>query len=426
MADLELEIPYGSGYQSAKIPERQLLAVVKPDQVEPLHDFVGAIREALQTPTGVRFFRSLMPWDTIAIVIDDKTRPVPNKELLHALLEELLFSGIKPENVKIVIATGVHSPCGREDLDRMLGPEIVDRFPPINHSASDDKELAYVAMIGEDKSFQLRINRSLAEAKIRILTGVISPHHAAGYSGGRKSILPGVASFENIKKQHGIRPDRIMIGKLTDNPFHTLAMEAAEKVGVHFIINVVLNHQGQVAKVVAGDLVRAWEEGVAFCDKVARVMVPECADIVVTSPGGYPRDINLWQSQKAISTAELIVKPGGVIVLVAECREGVGSQDLENWLKAASSPQEIIERFNQLGFTGGSRKAYYFARALQKVHLIVVSDRLSKDTLKGMLLTGAGSVKEGLEMARERIAGSPFISVLPSAPGLIVDVGRPC
>jgi nickel-dependent lactate racemase len=213
-----------------------------------------------------------------------------------------------------------------------------------------------------------------------------------------------------------------MLGKLNDNPFHSLAMEAAEKVGVNFIVNVVLNSKGEVAKVVAGDLVDAWSEGVAFCNKISKAILPDYSDIVITSPGGYPRDINLWQSQKAISTAELIVRPGGVIILVAECREGIGSEDLHQWLKTASRPQDIIERFNQIGFTGGSRKAYYFARALQKADIILVSDKLSKQDLKGMLLLGANSIKEALEIAKDRIGGFPSISILPYAPGLILEI----
>jgi nickel-dependent lactate racemase len=343
-------------------------------------------------------------------------------EILEVLIEELLVSKVMPKNIKIVVATGVHPPCTREDIDRMLGPGIANRFSIMNHSAWDEKNLIGLGPIRGKKTFQLQINKHVGEADVKILIGMISPHHAAGYSGGRKSILPGVASFENIRNQHNIHPDRIMLGKLNDNSFHSLAMEAAEKVGVNFIVNVVLNSKGEVAKVVAGDLVDAWSEGVAFCNKISKAILPDYSDIVITSPGGYPRDINLWQSQKAISTAELIVRPGGVIILVAECREGIGSEDLHQWLKTASRPQDIIERFNQIGFTGGSRKAYYFARALQKADIILVSDKLSKQDLKGMLLLGANSIKEALKIAKDRIGGSPSISILPYAPGLILEI----
>jgi nickel-dependent lactate racemase len=422
MTNLNIHLPYGSGYQSVTIPEGQLAAVIKPQPIKALADLRGAVRNAIKSPFGKSLCQSFSSSDTVAIVIDDKTRPVPNKEILEVLLEELLISKIESKNIRIVIATGVHPPCSGEDLYQTIGARIVDHFSVINHSAWDEKNLTEIGPIGGRKSFQLQINKQVSEADIKILIGMISPHHAAGYSGGRKSILPGVASFENIRNQHNINPDKIMLGKLSDNPFHSLAMEAAERVGVNFIVNVVLNHKGEVAKVVAGDLVDAWDAGVAFCDKISKTTLPDYSDIVVTSPGGYPRDINLWQSQKAVSTAELIVRPGGVIILVAECREGIGSEDLQQWLRAASSPQDIIERFNQVGFTGGSRKAYYFARALQKTSLILVSDRLSKKDLKGMLLLGANSVEEALEIAKDRIGGSPSISILPYAAGLLLEI----
>jgi len=424
MTNLDIDIPYGSGYKPIHIPKEQLVAVVKPRQVEALPDLYGAVKKAIKNLFGGHLCQSISPQDTVAIVIDDKTRPVPNREILEVLIEELLVAKVMPKNIKIVVATGVHPPCTREDIYLMLGPGIANSFSIMNHSAWDEKNLIDLGPIGGKESFQLQINKHVAEANFKILIGMIGPHHAAGYSGGRKSILPGVASFENIRNQHNINPDRIMLGKLNDNPFHTMAMEAAEKVGVNFIVNVVLNSQGEVAKLVAGDLVDAWNEGVEFCNKVSKSILPDYSDIVITSPGGYPKDINLWQSQKAISTAELIVQPGGVIILVAECREGVGSEDLRQWLTTASHPQDIIERFNQIGFTGGSRKAYYFARALQKADIILVSEKLSKRELKGMLLMGANSIEEALEIAKDKIGGSPSISILPSAPGLILEIGN--
>jgi nickel-dependent lactate racemase len=417
-----INLPYGSGYQSVTISKEQLVTVIKPQPIEAVADLRGAVRNAIERPFGKNLCQSLSPSDSVAIVIDDKTRPVPNKEILEVLLEELLISKIESKKITIVIATGVHSPCSREDLYQMIGTRIADHFSVINHSAWDEKNLMEIGPIGGKKSFQLQINKHVSETDVKILIGMISPHHAAGYSGGRKSILPGVASFENIRNQHNINPDKIMSGKLSDNPFHTLAMEAAERVGVNFIVNVVLNSQGEVAKVVAGDLVDAWNEGVAFCNKISKTILPDYSDIVITSPGGYPRDINLWQSQKAISTAELIVRPGGVIILVAECREGIGSDDLHRWLKTASSPQDIIEKFKQVGFTGGSRKAYYFARALQKASIVLVSDRLSKKDLEGMFLWSANSIEEALEIAKDRIGGSPSISILPYAPGLLLEI----
>jgi len=424
MTNLDIDIPYGSGYKPIHIPKEQLVAVVKPRQVEALPDLYGAVKKAIKNLFGGHLCQSISPQDTVAIVIDDKTRPVPNREILEVLIEELLVAKVMPKNIKIVVATGVHPPCTREDIYLMLGPGIANSFYIMNHSAWDEKNIIDLGQIGGKESFQLQINKHVAEANFKILIGMIGPHHAAGYSGGRKSILPGVASFENIRNQHNINPDRIMLGKLNDNPFHTMAMEAAEKVGVNFIVNVVLNSQGEVAKLVAGDLVDAWNEGVEFCNKVSKSILPDYSDIVITSPGGYPKDINLWQSQKAISTAELIVQPGGVIILVAECREGVGSEDLRQWLTTASHPQDIIERFNQIGFTGGSRKAYYFARALQKADIILVSDKFSKKDLKGMFLWGANSIEEALAIAKDKTGGSPSISILPSASGLILEIGN--
>jgi nickel-dependent lactate racemase len=192
-------------------------------------------------------------------------------------------------------------------------------------------------------------------------------------------------------------------------------MEAAKMAGVDFIINVVVNPAKRITKIVTGDLEEAWLSGVEFCRKIRMVPIREQFDIVVTSPGGYPRDIDLFQSQKAISPAEIATRPGGHIILVAECRDGVGSTTgtYYRWLEEAGTPAEVIERFEKEGWTEASSKAYMFARAMEKFKITVVTDRLKPEKLRNIFLDHAFSVDEAIEKALIEMGKPVTICILP-------------
>jgi nickel-dependent lactate racemase len=263
------------------------------------------------------------------------------------------------------------------------------------------------------------INKIVAESDVKILTGLISPHQQAGFTGGRKSVLPGIASYNTIKNFHSapLCSREVELGKINGNLSHEESLEAANITRIDFIVNLVHASQHGVLKVVAGDLQQAWLDGVNMWKESMEVKVEELADISIVSPGGYPRDINFWQSQKAIATAELITRKGGVIILVAQCKEGFGEEKL-NWqrlLIEADSPHEAIARFEKEGYTNGSAKAFCFARALMDFHIMVVSEYLDPNLLRQMFMERYSDIQDAIRTARSNIGENSNIVVLPDA-----------
>jgi nickel-dependent lactate racemase len=348
------------------------------------------------------------------VVINDITRPAPSRELLTAILEELRIAGIPEGAVTVVVATGNHRPNSSNEVAGMIGEEFARRLRVVNHACEDDTALTAVAAPGVD--VPVRINSHVARASVRILTGLIAPHQAAGYSGGRKSLTPGVAALETIAKQHSfpIRPYDPAMGWMKGNPFHEVAVRVARTVGIDFIVNVVKNCKGEVVHAVAGELEAAHEAGVAVCEQSWVVTFRQKYDVVVVTPGGFPRDIDLHQAQKAMSTAELVVADRGVIVLIAECADGIGK--FAAWLKGAKSPQDVIERFAREGFTREhSSKAFMCARALAKHPVVVSCSGIHQRDMEAMFFRYARSPQEAVDMAVEMKGGEGGVLVLPYA-----------
>ena len=418
----KVSFPYGNDVVTLDVPSKNLMGVLKPQEVPPLKDLSQRVGEALRNPIGTRRLREIaQKGEKAAIVINDVTRPVPNDQILPVVLEELAGAGIREQDTAIVIATGVHRPNTPEEIRQMVGPSVFSAVNTYNHDAFDPKTIATMGKTTD--GIPISLNRHVAEAQRKILIGMVTPHHGAGYSGGRKSIFPGVSSFETLRMLHGVEPVEPMMGRLDGNLLHKNALEAARVVGVDFIINTIPNGNDETYEVVAGHMEKAWEQGIVFCDRVSRQKVPEKADIVITCPGGFPRDFDLRQSQKAMSVAEPLVKENGVIILVAKCSDGIGKEDLYELLKAAGSPQKMIEKFREIGFTASSRKAYMFARSMLKAKIIVVTDGVDPEKLKEMMMTHAPSVESALELAFQKMGRNAKVLALPQADLLIPVVG---
>jgi len=413
-----LSFRYGTSSILFDVPDKNLLKVLEPNDVPPLKDLKRGVEEALRNPIGTKRLREIVrKGERVAIVINDITRPVPNDQILPVVLEELEEGGIQAGDTVVVIANGVHRPNTPDEIRQMVGSSINDSLKIYNHDAFDPTTITTMGKTAE--GIPVSLNRHVAQADRRILISAITPHHAAGYSGGRKSIFPGVSSYETLKMLHGMEPVRPLLGELKGNPLHQNALEAARIAGVDFIVNVVPNGQGKTCGVVAGHLERAWERGVALCDCVCRRKVPQKADIIITSPGGFPKDIDLRQSQKAVSVAEMVVKENGTIILVSRCSDGIGREDLYELLKSAGSPQKVIEKFRKIGFTPSSRKAYMFVRAMLKARIVVVTEGIAPEKLREMMLEPASSVEEAVEWSFKRLSGGAKIVAIPRADQLI-------
>jgi lactate racemase len=410
---MKVKLPYGKTQVQVKIPDGATVA--HPRELPRVSDVGAEIRRAMAEPIGSPPLRDVAAGRRDAVVvINDITRPAPSKDMLAAILEELRIAGIRETAVTVVIATGNHRPNSPGEIAGMIGEEFARRLRVVNHACEDDGALTAISAPGVD--IPIRVNSYVATASLKILTGLIAPHQAAGYSGGRKSLTPGVAALETIAKQHSfpIRPYHPAMGWMKGNPFHEVAVTVARTVRIDFIVNVVKNCRGEVVHAVAGHVEAAHEAGVAVCEQSWVVTFPQKYDVVIVTPGGFPRDIDLHQAQKAMSTAELVVSDGGVIVLLAECADGIGK--FAAWLKGAKSPRDVIERFTREGFTREhSSKAFMCARALARHPVVVSCSGISQQDMEAMFFWYARSPQEAVDRAVEMKGGESSVLVLPYA-----------
>ncbi|MFQ6078351.1 MAG: nickel-dependent lactate racemase, partial [Thermodesulfobacteriota bacterium] len=303
--DRMVSLPYGTGEILVRIPGKNYLKTIIPGYLPGVEDEREGILCALERPIGTPPLREIAKkgMKTI-IVVNDVTRPTPTYKLLPPLLQELEACGIPDRDIFMLVATGTHRDNRSDELEHLLGKEILSGFRVINHHCQEREGM--VDLGSTSQGIPIIINRLFYEADLKILTGSIEPHQSAGYSGGRKSLLPGLASLEVLRLHHSYQmrsPDPAM-GWVEGNGFHLAALEAAKQAGTNFILNVVQNHNREIIRAVAGDVERAWSAGVEVSREAYEVEAPGDVDIVIASPGGHPRDINLYQSQKSMAAAE--------------------------------------------------------------------------------------------------------------------------
>jgi nickel-dependent lactate racemase len=271
----------------------------------------------------------------------------------------------------------------------------------------------YLGITG--RGLPIYVNRDYMEASLRILTGVITPHQSAGFGGGRKSVVPGIAGMETIKKLHSfpIRPDGPVLGIVKGNRFHEEVVTAARMAGVDFIVNVIKNYRGEVVEAVAGELDKAHMRGVAVCEKSWVKKFEKAYDVVFVSAGRYPKDVDLHQSQKGLVVAEQVTRPGGTIVLIAECRNGIGK--FGKVLKEAASVEAVIQDFLESGSSEDNKgKAYLFARCCQKHKVFVVTEGIDPKEIEEMFMTGFTSISGAAKSALAQY-DNPSVLCIPYA-----------
>ena len=400
------ELAYGDGSIAVNLPPETSAQVYLPQDLPAVKDERAEIRRAMAEPVGSAPLEQLAVGKRrVAILVDDATRPVPTPLMLEEILSDLHRTGIANEQITVVVATGVHRALSDQELRKLTGnlPLKV-----VNHDAKDPDELVF---IGEtSRGAHLSINRTVFESDLRILTGDIELHQFVGYGGGAKSVMPGVADAASVQHTHtqmeapGAGP-----GRLAGNPIRAEVEEAADILGVQFILNVVLNRQHRIVHAVAGDVHQAFEAGVPWVDRMYKLQVAAPVDVVLASAGGFPKDVNLYQAQKAIRTAKRIVRQGGRILVAAECREGHGSELAYEWARAASSPQQIIDRHRR-GFVLGGHKAYQLACDALWADVYLHS-RMPEEMARAFFLKPLADSAEFEALLR----GAESVAVLPQA-----------
>jgi lactate racemase len=351
---------------------------------------------------------------TAAIAINDKTRPVPHHILIPPLLEKLAESGISPRSITFIIASGTHTPMKEEEFHLILPDEILSNFRITSHDCDDLQNLVDLGF--SSRRTPILINRNFYEADLRIVTGNIEPHHFMGFSGGAKSASIGLAGRETINQNHSllVDPDS-RIGEYGKNKMRQEVEEIGRRVGVHFALNAILNNDREIVNVFAGDPSSVMQQGISLVNSVCQTQVSHPYDLVIASAGGYPKDINFYQSQKALTNAARIVKDGGTIILAAECIEGIGSPPFEKFMEDIHSWDEVFEKFQRIGFQIGPHKALQIAHIARRAKIILVSS-LDPQKVKAMHLLPAASIEAAISIVMPSLSDRPcVVAFLPLA-----------
>jgi lactate racemase len=339
---MQVKLPFGREELLVELPDEA--RVLEPVPTPYLSDPSAAVRDALRTPTaGVPLRERLEPGQTVAIVISDITRPVPNNVILPPLFDELESGGIRREDISILNGTGLHRPNTEDELAMMLGADIARRYHIVQHEARRRETLVEV---GRSRGVPVELNRAYVEADVRIVTGFVEPHIFAGYSGGAKGIMPGVAGTDIVMSNHGAANLAHPLARwcVTDgNPVFEEMQAVAALCPPTFLLNVTLDNERRITGVFSGDLAACHAASVRQAAGQYRVPIDRPYDVVVVTNMGYPADTTLYQSVKGMSVAAEAVREGGDIVLVAGCEEGVGSPEYVSFLRSGESPAALLE-----------------------------------------------------------------------------------
>ncbi|PAV13244.1 transcriptional regulator [Methanosarcina spelaei] len=384
-----ISLAFGSMALELDIPERNISSIILPSEPEIKENGVPLIKKALENPIKSRRLSEIVKPDSkVAIIVSDVTRPTPTAKLLPPLLDELYLGGAKDENITIVFALGLHRNQIEEESRKLVGEQVYERIRCIQHDTGRCRRIGMTS-----RGTPIEIFENILDTDVVIGIGSIEFHYYAGYSGGAKSVLPGVSSKETVITNHKMMIDEKAVSGRVDGPVRQDMEEAAKIFGLDFILNVVLDSKKEIVAAVAGDFIEAHRKGVEVVDSMYKVPV-EPADAVVVSCGGFPKDINLFQANKALDNATQAVKQGGSIILVAECAEGIGNQVYECWNRECRSPDEAIERF-KICFEFGGHKTAIIAKISKKFKLYLVS-KLSDKQTKSAFFTPMQNVEDAL------------------------------
>lgn len=387
-----------------------------------------AIEESLEIPISSQpLFAIAKGKKTACLVISDSTRPVPNRLILPPVLRIIEKQGIAPSDTTILIATGIHRPSTERERVDLVGQEICDRYTIIDHLSKAQGEMVQVGLIhGEIPAL---VNRHYVDSDLKILTGFIEPHMWAGYSGGRKSILPGISSLKTLEYMHG--PEMIAhqgteYGKLEGNLFHQAGLEVMEYAGADFIINVTLNGRKEITGVFSGHPVLAHLAGCRFLERHCMKVLDAPIDFIVTTNAGAPLDCNLYQTVKGITGASPVVKKGGDIVIASRCAEGVGSAEYRKVLDMVGSPASFLHHLMEKGFFVPDQWcAQEACQVLVDKDVWLYTEGLSHEEIVRYHMAPVDSIERTIRYLLHRHGPDARWAIVPDGPMLILRLRYP-
>jgi lactate racemase len=422
---MEIKVAYGKGHLSINVPEGNLSAVYRKKKMPREADPEQAVRDSLAAPIGSQLLREIARGRKSAcIVVNDVTRPVPNKLLLPHIIDELLAAGVPKNKIIILNATGTHRPNLGAEIVELIGDKIASEYEFVNHDCFDNA--SHKRLADTSTGTEVYIDSRYLDCEVKILTGLIEPHFMAGYSGGRKAVCPGIASIKTVARIHS--PHFMEMPNATncvvdDNPLHDELTEIANSAGVDFIVNVVIDEDRAVCGVFSGDLEKAHREGVRFAMKYDMVPAGEAADIVVTSSAGYPLDKTYYQAIKGMVGALNVVKKGGAIICASECSEGMGNDTFIDCLKNYGIIKDIDAYVSHIAkpenFTPDQWQVEKLLLALRKTDIILVSGGLSPEQKTMTQVKTAETLDEALKMAFATHGTNARVAVIPEGPYVI-------
>ncbi len=417
---MKVNLAYGKTGLKIDIPDHIHTEVVEPRFVEGIPDQALAVREALAHPINHSPLKeSVIKGERVAIIFSDITRATPYHILVPALLDAL--DHIPREDVTFFCATGTHRPATEKELCTILGKEIVDQFRIVQNSAEEESLFSSVGTTASGN--QIRLNTEILEYDLRILTGFIEPHFFAGFSGGGKALMPGMAHVETIRYNHSIRNlenPHARWGNTSGNPLWEDVMEASEFAAPLFLLNISMNSEKMITGVFAGELREAHKRGCAFVKDTAMVCLDQPFDIVITSNSGYPLDLNVYQSVKGMSAAEQVVKKGGSIIIAAECWDGIPEgSDYETILKSASRSDELMAFIKKNEGTLKDTWQVYFQAMIQQKSDVYLYSTLEAHVVKSALLAPVDHIEQLVHELVSKYGPDTRICVLPEGPQTI-------
>ena len=409
----EFQFPYGNSALTARIPSENITFVLKRKHARGLADETAVLLEAIRCPIDAPPLSDcISSSDKVVVIVTDNTRACPDDRLLPPLLAEMERK-LPRENITIIVGLGLHPPLSTEELIAKLGRDIVSGYRVLNHNTAETVHIGTTS-----RGTPVEINRLVLEADFRISTGFIEPHFFAGFSGGSKSVAPGVSGPKAIYHNHGyemIEHPLSRAGILQGNPIHEDIVEQARMAGLNFIVNVLLNESKQITHVVAGDPVKAHEKGCQIERELAGVEVDHQVDITVTTNSGAPLDLDLYQTCKGIDSASLITRDGGIIIIASSCYRGAGPEAFTQLHLSAHSPAEVLQNLKSAGTSHLPWQNQRLAHVQLHNDIYLVSE-LAHSLVKDMMMVPVPGIEEGLSRAFQRLGSDARVAVIPEGP----------
>ncbi len=409
-------LAYGSGFLPVEFPDA-LTTVIEPVHTPPLADERASLFSALESPIGARPLREwIFPGAKVCISFSDISRATPNERIIPWLLEFL--ADVPRDDITLVNQTGTHRPNTPEELARLLTPEVLANYRVINHECENAEMLQQVGVMRNGTPALL--NRHVVEADVRIVTGFIEPHFFAGFSGGPKGIMPGTGGLETIltnHSAHNIGHPNAAFGITEGNPLWEELRDIALMAGQSFVVNVTLDTERQITGVFAGDLLGAHRQGCEFVRRTAMREVPHLFDIVVTTNSGYPLDLNLYQSVKGLRAGARILKPGGLLIIASECREGVpDGSPCDTLMRSAPNSAELLTRIESPGFRAPEQWQPHIQAMIQRDAEVLVHSTIPDETLRAVHLTPCHDIAAKVRSRLDQLGPAARVAVLPHGP----------